>query len=64
MQCGCRKVEVEKDRKESITKQYSANKLIHGRADTEPAATFKRVIGNTVISLQPMLGWKRRTKTQ
>jgi hypothetical protein len=55
-------MEVERYRKESIANPNSIPAAIilngHGRAKViqNSAATFKRVIGNTAISLQPMLG--------
>jgi hypothetical protein len=62
MQCGCRKV-VERYRKESIANQNyipAANNFViymdAQKSDTELCSNFKRVIGNTAISLQPMLG--------
>jgi hypothetical protein len=53
-------MEVERYRKESIANPNSipaANNFALGRkSDTELCSNFKRVIGNTAISLQPMLG--------
>jgi hypothetical protein len=55
-------MEVERYRKESIANPNSipaANNFAWPwtrKSDTELCSNFKRVIGNTAISLQPMLG--------
>jgi hypothetical protein len=55
-------MEVERYRKESIANPNSipaANNFamaMDAQKNRRTAATFKRVIGNTAISLQPMLG--------